>query len=143
MGRRGPGALPQAGKREQYARLTGQGYNNSEACRIAGINRRTGKRWRHGRTITTRDGRKFAAKLVGRDAATDVALLQLQGASNLKAMPLGDSERLHELPAGEIGDADITQIARTHERIQRRQHLLDRCEGVEGVELEQIDVVGA
>ncbi len=59
MGRRGPGALPQAEKREQFARLIAQGYNNSEACRIAGINRRTGKRWRHGRTITTRDGRKL------------------------------------------------------------------------------------
>ena len=58
MGRRGPGALPQAEKREQFARLIAQGFNNSEACRIAGINRRTGKRWRHGRTITTRDGRK-------------------------------------------------------------------------------------
>ena len=58
MGRRGPGALPQVEKREQYARLIAQGYNNSEACRIVGINRRTGKRWRHGRTITTRDGRK-------------------------------------------------------------------------------------
>src|SRR6516162_11345558 len=59
MGWRGPGALPQAEKREQFARLIAQGYNNSEACRIAGINRRTGKRWRHGRTITTRDGRKL------------------------------------------------------------------------------------
>ncbi len=59
MGRRGPGALPQAGKREQYARLIAQGCSNSEACRIVGINRRTGKRWRHGRTITTRDGRKL------------------------------------------------------------------------------------
>jgi hypothetical protein len=55
MGRQGPGALPQVEKREQYARLIAQGYNNSEACRIAGINRRTGKRWRHGCTITTRE----------------------------------------------------------------------------------------
>jgi hypothetical protein len=51
--------LPQVEKREQYARLIAQGYNNSEACRIVGINRRTGKRWPHGRTITTRDGRKL------------------------------------------------------------------------------------
>jgi transposase, IS30 family len=58
-GWRGPGALPQVEKREQYARLIAQGYSNSEACRIAGISRRTGKRWRHGRTITTRDGRKL------------------------------------------------------------------------------------
>jgi IS30 family transposase len=59
MGRRGPGAPPQAEKREQFARLIAQGFGNSEACRIVGINRRTGKRWRHGRTITARDGRKL------------------------------------------------------------------------------------
>jgi transposase, IS30 family len=69
MGRRGPGALPQAEKREQFARLIAQGFNNSEACRIVGINRRTGKRWRHGRTITTRDGRKLHyAPVVGAGA---------------------------------------------------------------------------
>ena len=59
MGCRGPGALPQAEKREQYARLIGQGFSSLEACRIVGINPRTGKRWRHGRTITARDGRKL------------------------------------------------------------------------------------
>jgi len=59
MGRRGPGALPQVEKREQYARLIGQGFSSLEACRIVGINPRTGKRWRHGRTITARDGRKL------------------------------------------------------------------------------------
>ena len=59
MGRRGPGALPEVEKREQFARLIARGFNNSEACRIVGINRKTGKRWRHGRTITTRDGRKL------------------------------------------------------------------------------------
>ena len=69
MGRRGPGALPQAEKREQFARLIAQGFSNSEACRIVGINRRTGKRWRHGRTITTRDGRKrHYAPVVGAGA---------------------------------------------------------------------------
>ena len=59
MGRRGPGALPQVEKREQYARLIGQGFSSLEACRIVGINPRTGKRWRHCRTITARDGRKL------------------------------------------------------------------------------------
>jgi len=51
--------LPQVEKREQYARLIGQGFSSLEACRIVGINPRTGKRWRHGRTITARDGRKL------------------------------------------------------------------------------------
>jgi transposase len=55
----GPGALPQVEKREQYARLIAQGFSSLQACRIAGINQRTGKRWRHGRTITTRDGRRL------------------------------------------------------------------------------------
>jgi IS30 family transposase len=76
MGRRGPGALPQVEKREQFARLIAQGYNNSEACRLVGINRRTGKRWRHGRTIVARDGRKlhYSAVIVagaGRRAISD------------------------------------------------------------------------
>jgi serine protease Do len=49
--------------------------------------------------VTTKDGRKFDAKLVGRDPATDVAVLQLQGQrGNLKAIPLGDSDKL------EVGD---------------------------------------
>jgi IS30 family transposase len=51
--------LPQVEKRELYARLIGQGFNSLEACRIVGINPRTGKRWRHGRTVTARDGRKL------------------------------------------------------------------------------------
>jgi serine protease Do len=48
--------------------------------------------------ITTKDGRRFAARVVGRDPATDVAVLQAQGAAGLKAIALGDSDRL------EVGD---------------------------------------
>src|SRR5215470_7280967 len=58
-GRGRPGREPQFDKREQFARLIAQGFGNSEACRITGVNRRTGKRWRHGRTVTARDGRKL------------------------------------------------------------------------------------
>jgi IS30 family transposase len=56
-GRRGP--EPQTAKREQYAALIARGVSNAEACRIVGINRRTGKRWRHGRTITSGSGRRL------------------------------------------------------------------------------------
>lgn len=48
--------------------------------------------------IKTKDGRKFAAKLIGRDAPTDVALLQIKDPHNLKAIKLGDSDGL------EVGD---------------------------------------
>ncbi|WP_407178365.1 trypsin-like peptidase domain-containing protein [Bradyrhizobium sp. STM 3562] len=44
--------------------------------------------------ITTKDGRKFAAKLIGRDPPTDVALLQIRDPNGLKALKLGDSDAL-------------------------------------------------
>jgi IS30 family transposase len=54
-----PGPAPQTAKRERYAALIARGVSFSEACRIVGINRRTGKRWRHGRTITSSSGRRL------------------------------------------------------------------------------------
>src|SRR5215213_522149 len=44
--------------------------------------------------ITTKDGRRFSAKVVGRDPATDIAVLQIQNPGNLKSLPMGDSDRL-------------------------------------------------
>jgi transposase, IS30 family len=58
-GRGRPGPAPQTAKREQYAALIARGVTYSEACRIVGINRRTGKRWRHGRTITGSSGQRL------------------------------------------------------------------------------------
>ncbi|MEK7715285.1 MAG: trypsin-like peptidase domain-containing protein [candidate division NC10 bacterium] len=40
------------------------------------------------------DGRRFAGKVVGRDGRVDLALLKLEGATNLTPLPLGDSNRL-------------------------------------------------
>jgi transposase, IS30 family len=54
MGKGRPGPAPQTAKREQFAGLIGRGVNYSEACRIVGINRRTGKRWRPPVGATTR-----------------------------------------------------------------------------------------
>ena len=51
-----PGALPLTDKRDLYIRLMTQGMSNSEACRILGVNRRTGTRWRYGRSIMNRAG---------------------------------------------------------------------------------------
>ncbi|MFW5641351.1 MAG: Do family serine endopeptidase [Roseicyclus sp.] len=48
-------------------------------------------------TVTLKDGRRFAAELVGSDPATDIALLRIP-AEDLTALELGDSERL------EVGD---------------------------------------
>src|SRR5262249_50730623 len=44
--------------------------------------------------VTTKDKRRLGAHLVGRDPDTDIAILQLDGASGLTALPFGDSDRL-------------------------------------------------
>jgi Do/DeqQ family serine protease len=43
--------------------------------------------------VTTKDNRRFTAKLIGRDVDTDVAVLQIP-TNNLPAVPMGDSDRL-------------------------------------------------
>ena len=43
--------------------------------------------------VTTKDNRHFAAKLVGRDEGTDIAVLKITG-NHLTAVPFGDSDRL-------------------------------------------------
>jgi Do/DeqQ family serine protease len=43
--------------------------------------------------VTTKDNRRFPAKLIGRDADTDIAVLQI-ATGNLTAVPMGDSDRL-------------------------------------------------
>ncbi len=43
--------------------------------------------------VTTKDNRRLTAKLIGTDADTDIALLQIP-AGNLTAVPMGDSDRL-------------------------------------------------
>ena len=55
-GRGRPGSALQTDKREAYARLITAGVSSLQACRMVGINPRTGKRWRHGRTITSSGG---------------------------------------------------------------------------------------
>ena len=54
--RRTPAGGVQAEKQQQYVRLIAQGLNNSEACRLVGINRKTGNRWRYGRTVVNTAG---------------------------------------------------------------------------------------
>ncbi|MGD9615026.1 MAG: Do family serine endopeptidase [Alphaproteobacteria bacterium] len=47
--------------------------------------------------VTTKDNRRFTARLIGRDPETDIAVLQISP-DRLTAVPLGDSDRL------EVGD---------------------------------------
>jgi IS30 family transposase len=89
-----PGVGPQTEKRELWARLIARGVSSSEACRIVGINVRTGKRWRHGRTVTTSDGRslhyapvitsrkaEISERYLSEDERVTIAELRRQGLS--------------------------------------------------------------
>jgi IS30 family transposase len=49
----------EAEKQQRYVQLIARGVNNSEACRLVGIHRKTGNRWRYGRRV-----RKSAGALV-------------------------------------------------------------------------------
>ncbi len=54
--RKSPGALPLTSQRDQYRALMQQGMSSAAACRVVGVNRKTGHRWRHGRAVTMRTG---------------------------------------------------------------------------------------
>ncbi|MFE6365543.1 helix-turn-helix domain-containing protein [Streptomyces sp. NPDC057806] len=51
-------------EREEYLRLVDQGIPYEDACRIVGINSRTGRRWRNGRSAGRRQ--KAALSTLGR-----------------------------------------------------------------------------
>ena len=53
---RGPGRAPLEGQRREYVELVARGLSNAEACRRVGVNRRTGTRWRYGRSVPTAAG---------------------------------------------------------------------------------------
>jgi IS30 family transposase len=54
--RRTPAGGVQAEKQQRYVQLIAQGVSNSEACRLVGINRKTGSRWRYGRLVRNSAG---------------------------------------------------------------------------------------
>ena len=71
--KKGAGALPMTETRAEYARLMKQGISNAEACRMLKINRRTGMRWRHGRTVKKAHGRETTYAPISRIAATVIS----------------------------------------------------------------------
>ena len=62
-----PGGAPLTDKRALYIKLMNQGESNSAACRAVGINRKTGTRWLHGRSVRLIDGneRRYPSILRG------------------------------------------------------------------------------
>ena len=54
--RRTPAGGVQAEKQRRYAQLIAQDVNDGEACRVVGIDRKTGNRWRDGRKVRNSAG---------------------------------------------------------------------------------------
>src|SRR3546814_16782109 len=59
------------------------------------------------------------------------------------AAAAGDRQRLHQLPAGEVGRAEVAQLAGAHQAVERGQGFLHRRHRIEVVQLQQVDVVRA
>src|SRR5215469_11783783 len=56
---------------------------------------------------------------------------------------LRDSQRLHQVPAGEIGTTDIPDFTGLHQVSEGTECLFDWSACVEPVELKKVDIVGA
>lgn len=71
--RKRPGGPPLDEKRALYIDLVSKGFSNSKACRVVGINRRTGTRWKRGRTILNSAGeaRTYAPIVTAAPAGSD------------------------------------------------------------------------
>ena len=81
-----PGPVPLTAQRQEFARLIARGVSNSEACRMVGVNRRTGTRWRYGRTVTSSSG----AELHYQPMTTTTALLSARFLSEDERVVIGD-----------------------------------------------------
>jgi IS30 family transposase len=115
--RKSPGAQPLTSKREQYLALMRQGMSNAGASRVAGVNRKTGHRWRYGRVVTTRTGesRTYAAITGPAHPVSARYLSEAERISIADGLIRGSSIRAI---AGELGRAPSTisrEIRRNHD----------------------------
>jgi len=56
-------------------------------------------------------------------------------------MRVGNRQRLHQMPAGEVRASDMGHLAGAHQIVHRVQPFVDRRQGVERVQLPEIDRV--
>jgi IS30 family transposase len=114
--RRTPKGGVQAKQQQQYVRLIAQGVNNAQACRLVGINRKTGNRWPYGRS-----GRNSAGVRVhyaGEDHQGEAAVCDIsQSRSGVRIADLLAAGMTVRGIAAELGRAPST-ISREIRRIR-------------------------
>ena len=103
-----PGVAPQTAKREWFARLIARGVSNAEACRIVGVNVRTGKRWRHGRMITTSGGRRLQYLPVLNTRKSEISSRYLSEDERVTIADLHRGGHTVRAIAGELGRSPAT-----------------------------------
>ena len=108
-----PGPVPLTARRQEFAGLIARGVSNSGACRMVGVNRRTGTRWRYGRTVTSSSG----AELHYQPMTTTTALLSARFLSEDERVVIGDRVR-----AGSSLRAIGGELGRPASTISREVH---------------------
>ena len=80
------------------------------------------------------------------DLAFEVApgdgVVRLQRGELLQPQPLGNAERLHDLPGRPVGHADVARAAGADDVVQGPQRFLHRGLRIPPVDLVEVDVVG-
>ncbi|MCO6694378.1 MULTISPECIES: IS30 family transposase [Streptomyces] len=108
-------------EREEYFRLMDRGVSSREACRIVGVNRMTGKRWRNGRRAT---GAKKGALPVRRPGGQDGPSRFLREADRIHI-----ADRLREKASIRTIAAELGRSPSTISREVRRNGAMWRSSG--------------
>ncbi|MCA1835323.1 MAG: IS30 family transposase [Actinobacteria bacterium] len=103
-----PGPAPQTAKREWFARLIAQGVPSAQACRVVGVNPRTGKRWRHGRTIASSSGRRLHYPPVISSRKREISPRYLSEDERVRIADLRREGRTVRAIASELGRSPAT-----------------------------------
>ena len=103
---KGSGALPMVETRAKYAQLMRQGISNAEACRTLKINRRTGMRWRHGRTVTNAQGREDIRADLAEGTTDDFVTIPLRGRADPDRRCVAGREE-HASDRGRVGQKPV------------------------------------
>src|SRR5579859_114534 len=69
-------------------------------------------------------------------------VIDLVGDVSSPAVTVGDTQRLHQMPAGKIGAGDVADFTLTHKLVQRIENLFDRRQSVEAVKVVDVHVIG-
>ena len=96
--RRTPAGGVQAEKQQRYVQLIAQGVSNSEACRLVGINRKTGNRWRYGRRVRNSAGALviYAPVKINEVETAEPAVSLRAGTDPDRRSPGGEDERARD-----------------------------------------------